>query len=183
MIPWVIALQQYNLLGSHDTPRIRSAVKGKDALHRLAAVILLTYPGVPGIYYGDEIGLEDTPELRSRNCMPWDETRWDQDLLAFYRQMIALRRQSSILQRGGFQVLAAEPDTLAYLREDKTGRILVVAHRAETPRPANPLTVAHGGIPDGTTFTELFSGQTGVVRKGLLPLPTLPQGATVWQQR
>ena len=47
-IPWVVALQQYNLLGSHDTPRVRSPLQGADALHRLAVTLLLTFPGVPG---------------------------------------------------------------------------------------------------------------------------------------
>ncbi len=68
-IPWVIALQQYNLLGSHDTHRIRSVVGGNDALHRLAVVVQLTFPGVPALYYGDEIGMVDAPHLRATGCM------------------------------------------------------------------------------------------------------------------
>jgi len=179
-LPWAIALQQYNQLGSHDVPRIRTVVGGNDALHRLAALVQFTYPGVPGLYYGDEIGMKDVPRLGQRGCMIWDQGRWDAGLLAFYRDLIALRRASPLMQEGGFQMLAVEPDTFAYQREGTEGRLLVVAHRAERPRPAGPIEVAHGGIPDGLELVERFSGKTAVAREGKLALPELPQGATLW---
>lgn len=181
-IPWTVALQQYNLLDSHDTPRIRTIVEGNDALHRLAVTVLMTYPGVPSIYYGDEIGLRDTPRLGPRGCMVWDETAWDHDLLHFHRQLIALRRSSPLLQHGGFQMLLVDKDTFAYQRAAKSGCIIVVAHRGRQPRPPQGLRVDHGGIPDGAHFIELFSGQGARVINGHLQLPELPQGATLWQQ-
>ncbi len=181
-IPWAIALQQYNLLDSHDVPRIRTIVDGNDALHRLAVTVLMTYPGVPSLYYGDEIGLRDTPRLGPRGCMNWDEAAWDHDLLAFHRRLIALRRTSPVLHRGGFQMLMVDKDTFAYQRASKAGRIIVVAHRGNQPRPAQGLRVDHGGVPDGAHFIEWFSGQGARVINGHLQLPELPQGATLWQQ-
>jgi alpha-glucosidase len=180
-IPWVVALQQYNVVCSHDTDRIRSVVSGNDALHRLAVVVQLIYPGVPALYYGDEIGMANVPGLRSVACMKWDESRWDHSLFAFYRDLIALRRGSATLQRGGFQMLAVEPDTFAYQREGRDNRFLVIAHRSSTPRPAIPLPVAHGGIADGSRFVERFSGQEARVSSGALRVPELPQGATLWE--
>ncbi len=179
-LPWAIALQQYNQLDSHDVPRIRTIVGGRDALHRLAAVVQFTYPGVPGVYYGDEIGMEDVPRLGPRGCMVWDERRWNTELLRFYRELVALRRTSPVLQEGGFQMLAVEPDTFAYQREGADGRVLVVAHRAERARPAGTIEVARGGVPDGVAFVERFSGEVAVTKDGMLPLPELPQGATLW---
>ena len=181
-IPWAIALQQYNLLGSHDTERIHSQLNGNEALHQLAATLLMTFPGVPGIYYGDEIGMTDLPQVGSRACMVWDERKWNRSLLAIYRSLIELRRSSPVLQRGGFQILAAEQDTLAYQRDSEAGRIIVVAHRSATPRPAAPLPVAHGGIPDGTCFVEHFSGHKAIVENGAIQLDEQPQGATLWMQ-
>ena len=179
-IPWVIALQQYNVVDSHDTERIRTIVKENDALHRLAALVQLTVPGVPGLYYGDEIGLTDLPIIGSRNCMPWNESEWNHDLLDFYRKLIKLRKDSDILKWGGWQMLIVEEDTFAYQREGVTGRMLVIAHRGATPRPADPLPVAHGGIVDGTVFREFFSGTELTVKDGNLPIGEHPQGATLW---
>jgi alpha-glucosidase len=180
-IPWAVALQQYNLLDSHDVSRIRSIVGGNDALHRLAAIVQFTFPGLPGIYYGDEIGMVDEDGFHSRGCMIWDERRWNHDLLAFYRRLIQLRKESPVLQTGGFQILAVEDDTLAFQRMNEDSRILVVAHRGETPRPAGPLPVAHGGIADSTHFVELFSGGDLIVTGGKLSLPEHAQGTTLWQ--
>ena len=179
-IPWVIALQQYNVLDSHDVPRIRSIVQGNDALHRLAVIIQFTFPGIPGLYYGDEIGMMDEDGFGPRGCMVWDEAAWNHELLAFYKQLIALRKETAVLQTGGFQILAIEQDTIVYQRTNETACSLVVAHRGEQPRPAEPLPVAHGGITDGTQFTEVFTGQKLIVTQGTLPLPKQTQGATLW---
>ena len=181
-IPWAVALQQFNLLDSHDTRRIRSTVGGNDALHRLAVALLLTFPGVPSIYYGDEIGMTDLPLLKSRGCMIWDETRWDKPLRDYHRALIALRRRSPALQRGGFQLLLAEEETLAYQRDCYDGRVLVFAHRAETPRPAGRFALANADVADGACFADPLGGLELRVEDGALWLPELAQGALILEQ-
>ncbi|NHZ72161.1 MAG: maltodextrin glucosidase, partial [Aquificales bacterium] len=182
-VPWRIALQQFNILNSHDTPRLRTEVGENDALHRLAAIVQFTFPGIPCLYYGDEIGMVEDEHLHQRGCMIWDETQWNEDLLAFYKELIRLRQETAVLQTGGFQILAVEQDTIAYQREGENGRFLIIAHRHSSPRPEMPLPVAHGGIADGTRFVEQFSGQEAIVQNGTLLLPALPQGATMWRNR
>ncbi|MCA9971341.1 MAG: hypothetical protein KC425_14045 [Anaerolineales bacterium] len=180
-IPWAVALQQFNLLGSHDTPRVRTLLGENDALQQLAVTLLMTFPGVPCLLYGDEIGLVDQPGVGSRGCMVWDEAAWQRPLHDLYRRLIRLRRETAVLHTGGFQILAVEADTLAYQRESAADRLIVVAHRGARPRPAGPLPVAHGGTADGTPFVELFSGQRARVVGGALPLPEMAQGAGVWR--
>ena len=176
-VPWVIAQQQFNLLGTHDTTRICYVVECQSGLSRLAVALLLTYPGVPCIYYGDEIGLNGD----TRACMNWDRSTWDHDLRAFYQTMIRLRKTSPALIDGGFQVLLIEENTFAYLRDSDHDRIVVVAQRGATNRSAGPLPVAHGAIADGTEFVELLSGARSVVVNGHLPLPEMPAGVLVWR--
>lgn len=180
-IPWAIALQQFNLLGSHDTSRILSVLGGSRGRLQLAVTLLLTYVGVPSIYYGDEIGLVDDAALGSRGCMPWDPGQWDRDVLGLHAKLIGLRRASSALQRGGFQMLRAAGDAIAYVRESADDCVIVVANRGGEAIDGG-LAVRAAGIPDGTAFEELFTGATAVVVAGALPAPALGEGAQVWRR-
>ena len=180
-IPWVIARQQFNLLGSHDTPRFINVLDHDQARNRLAVAFLLTYVGVPCIYYGDEIGMTGRDALEARNCMIWDSTQWDASLRAFYQALIKLRRTSPALIDGGFQVLLAEENLLAYLRDTDEEQIIVIGNRGPAAHPAGLLSVEHGAISNGTVFQELFTGQTSTVIHGNLPLPELPAGVQIWQ--
>lgn len=176
-VPWAIARQQFNLLASHDTARLHNVVDGDMARNRLAVALLLTYPGVPSIYYGDEIGLTGD----SRECMNWDRSTWNHDLRAYYQTLIRLRRTSPALIEGGFQIVMMEDDAFAFVRDSVDETILIVASRQ--PQSASPLPIAHAAIADGVEFTELFSGERSTVINGHLPLPSLPVGASIWRTR
>lgn len=179
-IPWQIATQQFNLLGSHDTPRLRHILGGNLELVRVAAALLFTYPGVPCVYYGDEIGLDGASDPDCRRPMPWDEAAWDQGLLAFYRRLARLRREAPALRWGGFQLLHTGEHSLAFQREAPEERLLVVVRRAADGLAALP--VRHGGIPDGARLRELLSGAEATVAGGRLPLPGIPAaGVQIWR--
>ncbi|MBI4864649.1 MAG: maltodextrin glucosidase [Candidatus Riflebacteria bacterium] len=182
-IPWMIARQQFNLLGSHDTARIASVVGGDVGLARLAVGVLMTYVGVPCVYYGDEVGLAGPSADEGRCCMPWEPESWDRELREFYRQLICLRKTSPALIRGGFQTLLAEQDTLAYLRDADDDLVIVVAHRGPDSRPAGALPVWHGAIPDNVEFREVATGVQTMTADGNLPLPSLRRGITIWRAR
>jgi alpha-glucosidase len=179
-IPWQIATQQFNLLGSHDTPRLRHIVGGDMRLVRVAAALLFTYPGVPCVYYGDEIGLEGAGDPDSRRTMPWDEGRWDHDLRGFYQRLARLRREAPALRWGGFQLLHAGEHSVAFQREAPEERLVVVARRGADGLAALP--VRHAGIPDGARLHDLLSGAEAAVAGGELPLAGLPAaGVQIWR--
>ncbi len=179
-IPWQIATQQFNLLGSHDTPRLRSILGGDLGLVRVAAALLFTYPGVPCVYYGDELGFEGGPDPDCRRCMQWDEAAWDHELRGFFQRLARLRREAPALRWGGFQLLYAAGDSVAFLREAPEERLLVVARRADDG--LRELPVRHGGLPDGVRLRELLGGAEASVQGGRLPLAALPAaGALVWR--
>ena len=182
-IPWAMARMQFNLLGSHDTMRIRFTCGGDAGLNRMAAVLLFTYLGTPCVYYGEEIGLGDTTNQEKRQPMPWEESAWDMELRSFYQKLIALRKESSALIEGGFQVLLADDNTLAFLRDSENELLISVAFRGPGERAASGLSVAHGAVPDGMEFVELFSGRHARVENGFLPLHAMSPGGAVWQAR
>ena len=134
-IPWRSFAANLILLGSHDTPRWRT-VAASSARAAVGAGLLLTHPGVPCVLYGDEVGLEGRWGEDGRVPMPWDEARWDRDLLERYRALIALRRDRPALRRGGLRWVHAGDDVLVYLREAAGDRVLVQAsRRAHRPVP------------------------------------------------
>ena len=179
-IPWQIAAQQFNLLGSHDTRRIQTVVGEDEALERIAAMLLFTFPGTPSVYYGDEIGIGGGGDPDNRRCMIWDQRAWDSRRRAFYRQCTHLRRSSPALRHGGFQILYAAGETLAFMREAPEERLVVVARRAADGLDALP--VRHGGLPDGLVLKEVISGAETVVEQGMLSLSDLPgAGIQVWR--
>lgn len=179
-IPWQVAVQQFNLLGSHDTPRMLSIVGEDERRARIAATLLFTYPGVPCVYYGDEIGLTGNGDPDNRRCMEWDEARWHHDLRNYYKKLIALRRGSTALRYGGLQMIYTGGDTLSYLRESETERIIVVARRADDGLRALP--VRHAGIADNARFIDLLTGERTTVSEGRLPLLNATAGAQIWQE-
>ena len=179
-IPWVIAAQQYNLVDSHDTSRIRSVVGGDDGRLRAAFGFLLTYVGVPSILYGDEVGLEGVGDLAARRTMPWDRSAWDTGILTFVRALTRGRLASTALRTGGYQVLEVARDSLAFLRDTDDEFAVIVINRGPSDRPADPLPVARGAIANGMDFVELLTGARATVTDGALPMAAMAPGAAIW---
>ncbi len=114
---WEITLAQLNLIDSHDTARFHWMVNGDQSALRLAALFQMVMPGAPCIYYGDEVGMTGQDDPGCRGAFPWQaEESWDHDLLAFYRQITALRHRYPALRAGSFETLYAAGDVYALLR-------------------------------------------------------------------
>ena len=132
-----------NLLGNHDTPRILTALAGDDlpqdasreekASHRLsdiqktagikmlkiASVIQMTLPGVPCVYYGDEAGTEGYSDPFNRTCYPWGNE--NKELIAWYKKIIAIRKEHEVYRKGRYRTVAAINGTYAFSRFDENG--------------------------------------------------------------
>lgn len=132
-----IIYSQYNLLDSHDTPRYLSCVGGnKDAL-KLAWLFLFTYPGAPSIYYGDEIGMEGQHDPDGRRAFPWDENKWDKSLLAYAKELIALRTKHPALRRGDYGRRWSADGIFAFSRSYKGKTYVVALNVSEAPQQAH----------------------------------------------
>ncbi|QSF42590.1 alpha-glycosidase [Paenibacillus tianjinensis] len=126
----------FNLLGSHDTPRLLTVVGEDKRRLKLAVVFLFTFMGTPCIYYGDEIGLTGNEDPDCRKCMEWDEEKQDRELYDFYRMMIALRKANKALREGRFRILkACENDPcIVYERADEIIHFTVWMNNSPVPR-------------------------------------------------
>jgi neopullulanase len=117
---------QLNLLGSHDTPRALTILGGDEAAYCMALVFLMSYPGAPCLYYGDELGLRGGHDPDCRASMPWDRPEsWNHGLLRTTKDLIALRKSSVALRRGSFRTLYAKEALYVMAREHEDERFIV----------------------------------------------------------
>ncbi|QQE78640.1 glycoside hydrolase family 13 protein [Alicyclobacillus sp. SO9] len=116
-----------NLLGSHDTERVLTHAKSdKDAVLR-AFTYQFTYPGIPMVYYGDEIGMEGETDPGCRAGMVWDSTKQNLQLRGAVQKLIQIRRNHPALQTTELQIVAATDTYVEYLRRGHDGTAVHVA--------------------------------------------------------
>ena len=130
-IPWRSLTASMLLLDSHDTARFRTVVLGDKKAHIAAMTMMLTYPGVPSIFAGDEIGLEGSWGEDARRTINWeDKSHWDVDFLTEVKKLVELRKSHSALTDGGMRWIVVEDDFVVYLRESKSESLLVLISRS-----------------------------------------------------
>jgi len=173
---WRAGQASWNILGSHDSARIRTVV-GSPEVHRVAAGLQFTLPGVPMVFAGDEIGLEGVIGEDARRTMPWDRPEsWDRETLATYSALARLRRTHLALRRGGLRWAHVSDDALVFLREHPSGSVLVCARRAAGAAialPAGPLGAGSGAL----LFASGASGD--LTREGELLVVPASEGPVV----
>ena len=144
--PPEVVLSNMNLLGTHDTPRILTALvddfdgsreeKAKRHLSRnnlevardrlmMASFLQYTLPGSPSLYYGDEALMEGYKDPFNRRTYPWG--REDLDMLAHFKRLGQLRKTYEALRLGDIHFFEAEDKHLGFSRTygNKTVRIYV----------------------------------------------------------
>ncbi len=124
----------YNLLDSHDMPRFLSCVHGDKASLRLAWFLLLTFPGTPSIYYGDEVGVDGEHDPACRKSFPWDESKWDHDLFNYLKSAISLRKSHSALRHGTFERLWSVDGVYAFGRAHGSESLVCAINASDEAR-------------------------------------------------
>jgi cyclomaltodextrinase / maltogenic alpha-amylase / neopullulanase len=143
------------LVDSHDTPRFLSMAGGDRASLRLAWLVLLSMPGAPCIYYGDEVGMSGEQDPGCRAAFDWDEATWDHDLLATARSLIRLRHETPALRDVEITPLAADGMAVAYRRGAGPGSVVMAINAGDGEAS---LRVA---IPDGEPRIVAIPGLQG----------------------
>jgi alpha-glucosidase len=174
-VPWHATLHSWPLLDSHDVARFRS-VAGSRERHLVGVGLQMTTPGVPMVFAGDELGLAGNWGEDGRRTMPWDRPEaWDRDLLEGFRKLIALRRTSPALARGGIRYAYVDADVISYLREAEGERLLCLASRSSHTPVALPLALL------GCLELEPVTGAEAAVEDGRALLPAEGPEFHVWR--
>ncbi len=180
-------LQFGTFLTNHDMDRVMSVLQDDEQLAKLASALLLTMPGIPYIYYGEEIGMTGSgahPNIRtpmqwnsSSNAgfttgTPWQAVNSDytfrnvenmqndpNSLWNHYRTFIQLRNQEPALSRGNYKpVKTNHSNVLAFLRQTDDEHILVMANMGDENREDLLFSSEFADLPQGNyLFTDLIN--------------------------
>ena len=180
-------------LSNHDGTRVMTRLGNDIPRAKLAATLLLTLPGLPFIYYGEEIGMTgDKPDERLRTPMQWSpqtgvgfttgkeweapqgdsltrnvalEDRDPKSLLNLYRQLIHLRKANQALATGRLIALTTtNPHVVAYVRQSSKRVVMVIANLGDSAVAGLSISSAPGLLPHGRyTLRNLLGGPAGSV--------------------
>ena len=185
------------MITNHDQNRVASELEEHPARLKLAATLLLTLPGVPFIYYGEEIGqVGAKPDEMIRNPMPWTAgpnggftgaaRAWEPlqpghearnvatqnaatgSLLEHYRRLVRLRQSEPALSRGSVQSIeTGRSDVIAWQRALNGRRLTMIANLSGTEVRDYRLP----GTADWVFIAELIGGTTPGPSRGLTLAP------------
>jgi alpha-glucosidase len=146
----------------------------------VGAALLFTFPGIPMVFSGDEIGLQGITGEGSRKPFPWDRTEtWDRETLRTYKELIALRKSSAALRAGGFRWVYAGDDALVYLREAPDDRVLVLLTRA----PGGDITLDASQVGWSGEAENCYGDAVILAKNGKVTLPGDGPTAQIWRLR
>ena len=143
--PEPVTVGLFNLLDSHDTPRLFTRNDGDVSAVWQQYALLLSLPGSPCIYYGSEVLLAGGNDPDCRRCMPWQAIEAGEyaEPMSMMRQLIALRRTHPAMTASGYSYLHDVPPT-----ESEPNRIIHLQKYAEMVEPAETTeTVESAEIP------------------------------------
>ena len=143
-----------NILGTHDTMRILTALGGSDfpdtkvaMSHfklsgdemklakqrlRLASVLQFTLPGVPCIYYGDEAGMDGGADPFNRRCYPWGSE--DTEILDWYKKLAKIRKDNCCFVDGKYELSDARMGVFSFTRGGGSDCVLTAVNVSEADR-------------------------------------------------
>jgi len=190
---------QLNLLGSHDTPRLRSILGGSAAAAQLATLVQLALPGAPCIYYGDELGALGANDPANRGPFPADLAAIGAEAAtfrAFVRGAVAARHEHAVLRSGALRVVHAEGPVLVLERNaDPVGfegsplllepgaarRLLVATNTSDSPARVQ---VRIDGVADISRITwEGITATAALLGDGTVAIDLPPASGAIFQIR
>lgn len=126
--PADIFYNNFNNIGTHDTPRILSELEGDKQKLDLAFAFLTFMPGIPCIYYGDEAGLTGGKDPENRKFFPWEQI--DEECYGSCQRWLQMRKDHALLRQGDFRLLFCD-ELLLILRYDQENYLMAVFNPTE----------------------------------------------------
>ena len=118
----------WNLIDSHDTARFLHLCKDNKKKQHLAAAFQLLMPGMPMIYYGDELAMPGANDPDCRRGMYWDEEYRDNEMLEWYKRLIQVRRTHACIVEGELaEIITRDEDgTIVLIRKNTEETVALI---------------------------------------------------------
>lgn len=123
------------------------------AILKEAVVIMMTWPGAPTLYYGDEAGVCGFTDPDNRRTYPWGHE--DRELIRFHRDMIRIHRENAALRTGSLKFLKGEKNVLCYARFNQEQQFIILINNDAYSNTIQ-LSVYEAGIPKDGTLTQVM---------------------------
>jgi len=157
----------WNLVGSHDTPRLLHNCGGNRDKQRLAAALQLLFPGMPMIYYGDEVGMGGGSDPDCRRGMVWNEEMQDRDTLRWYRALIRVRHEiPAIIEGEVIREEARDKDGLIIITRILDGQKVTMIFHCKDDTLYVPEFSGRTNLLTGSIFRGTIEGYTALVLRG-----------------
>lgn len=154
-----------NVIGTHDRARILTEMAAAEdytsacSKVKMMATLQYTLPGVPCIYYGDEIGMLGGSDPENRNPMQWD--RENKDIAYTYRMLGLIYSEHPALKDGDIQLLSGQfeeipNDVLSFIRYDEKEQLLILINRSYG---ATEIDFSSFRIPESSYALELLESK------------------------
>jgi glycosidase len=152
------AYAMYIPVGSHDTERILTRMGNNLNKTRLAFMFQFAYPGAPGIYYGDEIGLVGGKDPRCRGAFLWEESSWNTELRNYVKSLVNLRKQHSAMRRGDYFRVEqnSNPTCYVFARAAMDDKVLTLMNASEDEVKIS-INIEKIGWEDGRVLKDLIT--------------------------
>lgn len=118
-----------NLLGNHDTERIYTALSNNIMELKMAIAIQILLPGVPLIYYGDEVGVVGKSDPDNRRAFPWG--RGNFEIADYYREVCAIRNHNNAIKSGEFKIHYINEEIFCFERYLDSKKIILMINSSK----------------------------------------------------
>lgn len=122
----------FNNIGSHDTPRILTALNNDRIKLNFVVSLFYWLPGVPCLYYGDEVGLTGGKDPDNRAFYPWENE--DLSILKIYQQAIQTRIQQPALAANADFYPFTFANSFGFIRRNQEQTLVVLANPTAEPQ-------------------------------------------------
>ncbi len=189
--PYQTILNSTNSISTHDKQRFLNwdyVGPDNNAMMELAIALQMTYPGIPMIYYGDEIGMVGKGEGKdpyNRATFDWNLDNWNTEMLDDYRTLIATRKKNQdAFVYGAFEEIKSHRDDqyIAYARYGNQNKAITILNNSDK-NASKTITLdrlERYGFKDGDVLKDVMSGNTVTVRNGQVVVNSKDMSASVY---